>query len=353
MLLILSRAALRFNARPAAGYNDRVSWEIIGHEWAAALLRRHIAESMVRHAYLITGAAGLGKRTLCLRFAQALNCTQAEHAGDRCGRDDCRACRLTPLETYPDLHVVASDGATKIDDVRQLQAQLALAPYEGGWRVALLTDFHRATLNAANALLKTLEEPPSKVVLLLTAADPDLLPATVVSRCEQLRLKGVGRQEIASALRDRGAAADQAEQLAMLSGGRPGRALALLEAPEELEQRERAIGELQSLLGQARVERFGEVQRLIGRGELAVQRRRVTALLENWLSVWRDLLYEGYGTAVVPTNADAAEQLPAAVMVAPAARAAGLQAIARALRAVEDNANLRMTLEGLMLELPD
>lgn len=336
------------------GYNGRMSWELIGHEWAQALLQRHIAASTVRHAYLITGPAGIGKRTLALRFAQALNCTQAERAGELCQREDCRACQLTPLAAHPDLHLISPDGSIKIEEIRELQSKAALAPYEGNWRVALLTEFHLATQSAANALLKLLEEPPAKVVLVLTAPDPDSLPLTVVSRCETVALRAVNREVIAAALEDRGMEAAQAEFLAVLCGGRPGRALRLAEDPDLLERRQQALSDLRNLLGLGRIERFSEVPRLIGGGKLADQRERLSGLLEHWTSLWRDLMRAGYRAEVEPVNADVFYGYQqAAVQLTAERRAAALSALLRAQAAVEANANLRLTVEGLMLELPD
>jgi DNA polymerase-3 subunit delta' len=331
-----------------------MSWGLIGHDWAEALLQRHIAQSAVRHAYLITGPAGLGKRSLAMRFAQALNCSNAESPGELCGRPDCRSCSLTPVERYPDLHLVAPDGTTKIDEIRELQAKLALAPYEGRWRVAILTDFHLATESAANALLKILEEPPPKVILLLTAPDIDSLPLTVSSRCEQLALRSVERGAIEAALVQRGLDSAEAGSLAALAAGRPGVAIALSEDPQLLEQRSLAVSELVGLLGTGRVERFAEVQRLIGRGPLPAQRERVRVLLEVWSGVWRDWVHRGYGSPAELHDPDSAERLASGTRpVEPSELAAGLAAISQAQSAVLDNANLRLTLEELMLALPE
>ncbi len=334
------------------GYNGAVSWELIGHGWAEALLRQHISRGSVRHAYLITGAAGLGKRTLALRFAQALNCSNAS-AGELCGQDDCRSCTLTPAESYPDLHLVAPNGSTKIDEIRELQAKTALAPYEGRWRVAVLTDFQLATSSAANAMLKLLEEPPPQVVLLLTAPDRDALPPTVVSRCEQLQLRPVSREVIGKALRQRGLEDDQAEFLATLAAGRPGLAIRLVERPELLEQRREALDSLQDLLQLAPVERFGEVERLIGKGPLPEQRQRVLDLIEHWMGLWRDLVLAGYQVDREALNSDVIDQFAAAAASVPAQRrTAGLEALVQAQTAIGDYANLRLSLEGLLLVLP-
>lgn len=331
-----------------------MSWGLIGHRWAEALLKRHITQSTVRHAYLFTGAPGIGKRTLALRFAQALNCRNSGGSGELCGRDDCRACSLIPSASYPDLHLVLPNGSIKIEQIRELQSTLSLAPYEGLWRVALLTQAHLATEEAANALLKLLEEPPPKVVLVLTSPDSEALPLTVVSRCELLQLHSVEKATIAAALQADGVEAEQAKLLAAVSGGRPGVALALAEDPRRLEQRIEALAELNQLLHTPRVQRIAEVQRLVGSGNLAVQRQRVAALLDHWLGLWRDLVNDGFGSQVDPLNPDLMGEFASAAKAVPsAARAEGLSAVVQAQQRVQDNANLRLALEQLMLAMPE
>ena len=99
-----------------------MNWELIGHEWAVNLLSRHIASDQVRHAYLITGPDGVGKRTLATRFAQAINCTDSKNAGEFCGQ--CRACQFIQRKQFPDLHIVEAEdvgGILKVEQIRELQ----------------------------------------------------------------------------------------------------------------------------------------------------------------------------------------------------------------------------------------
>ncbi len=201
-----------------------------GHEWAEQLLRQHLATGKARQAYLFLGAEGVGKRTLALRLAQALLCTAPPEPGAWCG--SCRACRGVPRQQCSDLHTILVEedrSQIRVDQIRELQRQLVLAPLESRCRVALLPDFDQANEEAQNALLKTLEEPSSQAVLLLTAESGDQLLPTILSRCEVLGLKPVPAAAISAALVGRGAAPDQAALLAALAGGRPGMAFAMLE----------------------------------------------------------------------------------------------------------------------------
>jgi DNA polymerase III subunit delta' len=136
---------------------DPSNWDLLGHGWAIQLLKEHIIKQRMRHAYLLTGPAGVGRRTLALRFAQALNCPQPAASGVPCR--SCRTCRLLENSQHPDLAVVQAEqveGTLKVDQVRELQRSLALSPYEAKYRIALLLRFEEAHPSAANALLKTL-----------------------------------------------------------------------------------------------------------------------------------------------------------------------------------------------------
>ena len=323
------------------------------------MLQCHLQAGRLRHAYLFIGPGGVGKRTLALRFAQALNCERHAGSGGFCDPAQepvCRACRLIPQEAYPDLHLLRPEdegGGIRVEQIRELQRQLSLAPFEGRWRIALLPEFHRASHSAANALLKTLEEPPAQVLLLLTAPTAEALLPTIVSRCEALALRPMPLAELASALRGRGLATEQAELLAGISGGRPGRAIALAQDPEALERRQQLLRDLWELLGGRRNRRFDYVRKALDAPELEGRRRQAAEMLEIWLSVWRDALLLAHGGQVQPGNPDQTQQVQWLVArVGAEDLGHGLQRMDSALEAIEANANLRLALETCMLDLP-
>lgn len=325
-----------------------MAWDMIGHDWAVRLLQRHVVTGKVRHAYLFAGPDGVGKRTLALRFAQALCCEAAPEAGDFCAT--CRACRLIANQRYPDLHVVSSEapGASlRVDQVRELQRMLALAPYESRWRVALMLRFHESTISASNALLKTLEEPSERVVLLLTARTVEELLPTIVSRCEILRLRSLSNSDLEDALQDRGESDKQAELLAAVAAGRPGWALRIGDDPEWLEKREQRLDELVSLLSMTRAERFKRAELLAKDGESLNQ------VLETWLAWWRDAALASLKTDTPLSNPDRSpdlEQIRSKVGISKILNA--LKATEQTLEALNHNANPRLAIENLMLDLP-
>lgn len=350
--------AVALLAERGLGYNPRMAWEMIGHEWAVELLRGHIAASGLRHAYLFVGPDGIGKRTLALRMAQALACQAAPEPGEACG--ECRACRLIARAEFPDLHVVelrTGESQIAIDQMRELQHSLSLAPFEARWRVAVLLDLQAASDEAQNALLKTLEEPPPQVVLLVTARSVEAILSTIVSRCEVIPLRAVPQHVLREELERRGAEPERARLIAALSGGRPGVALGLYADADQLVKRRQALDELSRLLPATRVERFTYVDGLVGRksprGDLDEKRRRAVGLLEIWLSLWRDVILAGYDAGVEPSNPDrAAEVEQILAKVRPAEAAAFARAIERTIETIGRYANLQLALETLMLDLP-
>lgn len=328
---------------------NAMAWNIIGHEWAVELLKAHVKQGRVRQAYLFTGPAGVGRRTLALRFAQALNCTRDLEPGIPCR--SCRNCIQLIRVQHPDLDVVQAEqegGILKVSQIRELLHRLSLSPYQARYRVGLLLRFEEANPSAANALLKTLEEPPPKVVLLLTAESPERLLPTIPSRCEVLRLRPVPADTIEEGLVSRWAIPpEQAHLLARLANGRPGYALRLHEQPEQLKQRGRWLDDLLSLLSTDRVRRFAYAE------QLSKDKQRFRQVLLVWLSFWRDVMLFSLGVQTEPVNLDRSgeiEQLASELHLEVVKRA--VVALECTLDLIEKNINPKLAAEVLLLDWP-
>ena len=225
------------------------NWGLTGHEWAVSMLRQHIAAATARHAYLITGPRGVGRRTLGVRFAQALNCTNPVAPGEPCRA--CDECRRIEAGKHPDVNIIEAEvegGTLKVDQVRELRRVIVLRPFQARFRVAMLLRFQEANDAAGNALLKTLEEAPSYAVLILTAESSEGLLPTIVSRCEVLRLHPVALDGIQRLLEQQGADPDRGRLLAHISEGRPGVALDMLADPGALTNRDERLNDLLALI---------------------------------------------------------------------------------------------------------
>lgn len=333
-----------------------MDWDLIGHAWATGMLQRHIATGQLRHAYLFTGPRGVGKRSLALQFAMAINCSESAQPGIPCGK--CKNCQQIERMQHPDLFIVQAEAegqVLKVEQIRELQHQLALTSYQSVYRIGLLLRMEEANESAQNALLKTLEEPNDRVVLLLTADMSENLLPTIPSRCEVIALRPLPLAELASELQTRQAIEpEKAELIAHVSGGRPGIAIRLLQEPEQLQKRSAWLQDLLTLLSANHRERFDYCQRNFDsrRDERTLIKDRLNEALSYWLSYWRDVLIAKNATNIPLINLDYKEQI-----MRLSAQISSKQAQHFTLRIETNlprlsNANLRLLAESIILEWP-
>lgn len=323
-------------------------WPIIGHAWAVRQLQLAVQRDEVPHAILFSGPESVGKMTLARTVAAALLCSDPD--GRRpCGV--CLACRKLASGNHPDFLLVEPEdkaGSLKVEQIRDLERFLALTPREGACKIVLIQSFEKATIGAANALLKTLEEPPPYAHLLLLAEDADLLLPTIVSRSRQIHLRPLSTQSVAQALVERWHVADPvAECLARISGGRIGWAVRAVTEPTHREHMDRALTLLLEILQQDLPTRF----------ETAHALSQDSALLEEslayWMTVWRDVLLIQTGTStpiVHQEHADALHRLAHGLDLKMAIHV--LEELEKAQTFLRRNANTQLLVENLLLELP-
>ncbi len=328
---------------------------VYGHRWAVELLRRQIVQGKVAHAYLFTGPSQVGRGTLARWLAQALLCEE-EDASPPCGR--CPACQRVAREIHPDLHrlhldQVGSRRTLGIEAVREMRSGIAERPFYGRRKVYLIEDAECMTVEAENALLKTLEEPPPFVVLLLVALSDHLLLPTIVSRCQVLPLRPLSRQEVRRTLIEHwGVSEDRAGLLSSLSQGRLGWAVQALNDPQVLRKRQGNLAALNRLLSAGLLERFAfaEAQERLWRHGQAAS---VLETLQEWQGWWRDLFLLSVGCADLLVNQDQLEALQnAGRQVSPQAALAFLRALRAAQERLQEQVNPRLALEELLLQLP-
>lgn len=184
-------AALYQRARPTTFA------EVVGQDHVKEVLASAIRQGRTSHAYLFSGPRGVGKTTMARLLAMAVNC-EAEPEARPCG--ECESCRLVQAGSHPDVVELDAASHNSVDDIRDLRERVGLASLRGGKRVWILDEAHMLTKSAANALLKTLEEPPPGLVFILATTEPERLPPTILSRCQHFRFRRLTDEQIGGKL---------------------------------------------------------------------------------------------------------------------------------------------------------
>ena len=390
-----------------------MSWSVIGQDEAVGVLRRAVEDpSRLSHAYLFVGPERTGKATAARQFAQALNCTgpeaeagkprlqdgagpEAEAGKPRlqdgagpegeagkarlqdgagpeaeaerpCG--ECRACRTIAEDKHPDVEWVLVGGVCdesehkdhsadnsrdiRICQIRHVERITSRTAVDARTRVIIVDPADAMTVEAANAFLKTLEEPAANTVLVLITAREEALSETVRSRCRRVVFGGVPREAIGRALQERwGATPEQAAHLARLSQGRLGWAVAALQDEKLLLERERAVDEIEALMSGGLSERFAYAASLGSR--FSRDPELVRSTLETWREWWRDVLLVASGREELVADTERLDTLRSL------AAQWGVQGAVRALTAVgngrqhlEEHASPTLALEVMLLEVP-
>ena len=326
--------------------SSRFKWQgIIGHEQTVGMLRSMLGSGNIQHAMLFVGPEGVGKTTVAGTAAAAILCDQSGQ-GEACGV--CPSCQALLRGAHPDLYSLAPEGTSiKIDQIRVMQREMAMSPCRSRYRVCLITTAELMTEQAANSLLKVLEEPPAYLVFILTANQRYRLLDTVVSRCRLFPFQPVPVPLLVSMLKDGGIAEDTAIAAARLSGGRFGAAKALA-GPEGLAFRDRAAAVLASV---SDVSPRGLLEAAAPFAEK--EDKGAGQLLAHLGILLRDLavVKAGHSQQLV-FNIDKIDQLTTLAQDwCEAALAEAYAAVRRAERALAGNANARLTAEALVIEL--
>ncbi len=334
--------------------------DVVGHVRLIELLSRSVAGRTLPPSLLFAGPSGVGKRLTALAVAQALNCNQsagpgAEGSGvDACGT--CAACTRIARGVHPDVLLVApgDSGAIKIDQVRDVVDRAMYRPFEGRRRVVIIDEADALVAPAQNALLKTLEEPPSLSVFILVTSRPDVLLPTILSRCPQLRFRPLSADDMAGALMARGRSETEARAVAATADGSLGQALQA-SAGELVESRDLAQRVLAQAAGQSEpARRIDSAKELLTkaaggaseRDQLAAHLRAMAVLLRD-VEVLASRADER--TLANPDVRPALERLTNTYRGERGVRA--FAAVDRALFALQRNAGVKLVADWLVLQL--
>jgi len=292
----------------------------------------------VYHAYLFSGMEGIGKRLVAQNMAKVLNCLTGE--GDAC--EQCSSCQRIAKGIHPDCMLITPESeAIKIQQIRELQRTIAFKPYEARWRVIVVDGAEQMTREAANAFLKTLEEPPSWTTIILVATTVDDLPPTVYSRCQRIRFNPLHQDEVREILAHH-LHEEEIQILVPLSGGSPGRALRMNR--DDIERARKALILAFSPSLRQRLHLAQEFAQREGKGSIFLE------IIEGWI---RDLIvYRETGEGERLLNRDCAEEIQRG---ASDLESEGLLRdfwnLLLVHRGIEAHSNLQLSLESALLRL--
>ncbi len=336
------KATPRPRRPPAAPARVRRLAEIRGQARAISFLRRGWESGRLAHALLFAGPAGIGKLATARALALGLHCEVQPF--EACGA--CDACRTIAAGTHPDVHVILGPSEERrdisIDQVRELQRELGFRSMSTHPKIGIVNDAERLTLQAQNALLKTLEEPGGHTVLILVAVNAEALTPTILSRCQRITFAPLPMGDIVAILEAHGHASAEALALAAFAEGSAGQALAL-DRQFFAERRPEILARLVA----ARRGGFKAIADLAQ--NLASEHKDLAPVLSVIMSWYRDVLRRGLlGGDTELHNADLAAQMPA---LAPAATLRNLEITYGTMTALRQNANRNLTLIRMLLEL--
>ena len=326
-------------------------WPLVGNAGPISLLRRSLLAGRLAQAYLLVGPPRVGKFSLALLLAQSLLCRETPRP---CL--DCTVCRRIQRCSHPDVALLGVAREEKerereigVDEVRAMQHLASLAPVEGTHKVVVVDGPERMTRSAANALLKTLEEPPSNVVMLLLAADETGLLATVASRCQRIEMRRCGRAEIMALLgRVAHLTAEKQGEVLALAEGRPGWAVEAAVEGRLVEEFHRGVDRLLHLLGSDVPDRLRASETLAR--EYQESHERLEAVFDTWRSWLRQtllaLVLGPGGPAVRPLSEEAGRRFGLAAAIGL------LRRLGETWQQLGHNANPRLAFDALLLDMP-
>jgi DNA polymerase-3 subunit delta' len=330
--------------------------DVIGHRRLIGLLARSIREQSLPPSLIFAGPDGVGKRLVALAAAQALNClANTRSDGDQAACGVCSACTRIARGVHPDVMLIepGDNGSIKIDQVREIVERVAYRPFEGRRRVVIINEADTLVPQAQNALLKTLEEPPSGSVFMLLTSKPDSLLATVRSRCPRLRFRPLDTDDVAAALVKHGKSEPEARAAAATSGGSVGAALEAAGA-DLVDARDAAVRVLAHAAASDDPRRkIAAAEELVPTGSTGMKARDHVAMhLRAMSSIVRDVeLLSAGGDAGTLANADVRPALERLTAFRGRRGVEAFAAIDRALAALDRNAGVKIVADWLVLQL--
>ncbi|MCK8817091.1 DNA polymerase III subunit delta' [Natroniella sulfidigena] len=319
--------------------------KVIGQDLAITILKKQLKGDRLSHAYLFLGEQGVGKDIAAFEFAKAINCQ--EESADAC--EQCISCRKADNQNHPDIIEIKPDGKwIKIDQIRALQREILYKPYESRWKIYIIYQAEQLNLEAANSLLKILEEPPQYAIIILTINNAENILPTILSRCQLIRFRLLPDQLIKEQLNsDYELSPEKSQLITSLAAGRYKDAVQLIEDEEKLAEREDILKLVLAIKELDQVTVFEVAEKLLEYKE------QINQVLDLFLLWYRDLLLVKLTQIEGLVNADYKEQL---IKEAKGYKVEEIEEIIKIIQNTNNvikkyNVNLQLTIEVMLLKL--
>ena len=329
-------------------------WRIITHNQTMKLLENSFSNDLFSHAYILSGNRHVGKMTLALDIAASLNCISNMQA---CG--SCIQCSRIFNHNHSDIRIIGDDDKDGLNDtvisiesIREIQSESNLKPFEGKYRVYIINGAEKLSIEASNALLKLLEEPPQQVVFILLTIDNNLILPTVLSRCKHIELRPVQHSVIEEYLvNNYDISTENASNISRVSKGLLGWAIRAYNDPNVIIEREYRLDLIEKLFFADDIYRFEYAKELSE--EFSKNKNFVYSDIDLWIELWRDILYIKSNAHELIVNLSRLESLNSiSKLMNNDIIHSFLKSIQKAEFNLKINLSSRLVLESLMLSLP-
>ena len=340
------------------------NWQIIGHKRIKQFLQRNVVNESISHAYLFFGPEKVGKTLSAKKFAQSLLCENYDHYQKTreikgalpCGI--CSACVQFEKKIYPDLYIVEREtnektgkkkGQIAVGQIRELLGKVAKRSFMNSYKIVLIPEAQLLSKEASNCLLKTLEEPTPRTIIILISPNKDLLLSTILSRVQLIKFLPVTRQSIYDYLLGRGASRNLAKELASMAQGRPTIAMKMFNKEEQLTEYQFINKELLQLLGSGIIDRFQFIEKMAGK---KTNNEEIIKKLNYLSALTRDVLLAVNYRDDLLTNQFLIQELKQFSNKYSAKRLAKfLEKIEQSKKLLSQNVSPRLLLENLLLNI--
>ncbi|MFH1610858.1 MAG: DNA polymerase III subunit delta' [Patescibacteria group bacterium] len=335
-----------------------INWQVIGHKHITSYLEQAIISDRLVHAWLFHGPKMIGKRKLAKQFAKTLLCFQGHENKENLNNIPCNQCEQCVefnKKIHPDFFTVEKGKQEKnisVEQIRELKNRLSSKSLFKSYKIAIIYNADSLSLSASNALLKTLEEPLGKTIIILIAQKIDTLPKTILSRTQKIKFLPVAQKEIYEYLiKERNVEHNLALNLASLADGKPERAMIFLNNQALLQSYTNSINTFLKLISAKEHQKISFVEELIGdQKKIADKINIISPLLNLWQTMFRDILLLKFSSSAKIINISAKQELIKLGPYFSSEKLHGINVnIEKTKRYLNQNVNPKLALENLIL----